>query len=119
MQMSGPKCVETLRKCLEGCGNADIDLKEGRVIIESKAPWIEIQDKIEKTGKRAVLAGFGGSSAVAMINNESTNIRGVIRFTALDNLSASNGCVIDGVIDGLDSGKHNLYIYECGDLSEV
>jgi len=57
-----------LRSALDGVGQVEIDTQEGRVIIQTQRPWSEIQDKIEATGVRAVLSGFGGQSAVALIN---------------------------------------------------
>lgn len=116
VQMSGEKCAEKVRKALENVGNVDIDLKLGRVIINSTIPWSELQDLIEKTGRKAVLSGFGGQSAVAMIQNETNNIKGVVRFSVIDNTNA--GCVVDGVIDGLNPGLHGIHIHECGDISE-
>lgn len=58
--MSGKGCADKINNCLKGVGSVDIDLPTGRVIVNSELPWIEIQEKIEKTGRRAVLSGFGG-----------------------------------------------------------
>jgi len=63
-----------------------------------------------------VLCGFGGQSAVVMIDNDEHNIRGVVRFSIID--KSSVGCVVDGVIDGLSPGLHGIHIHECGDLSQ-
>lgn len=60
MQMSGPGCAQRVSKSLEGVGNVRIDPDLGRVIVNTKVPWCEVQDRIEKTGRRAVLSGFGG-----------------------------------------------------------
>lgn len=60
VQMSGPKCAENVKQCLNGVGLVDIDITTGRVIVNSDLPWIEIQEKIGKCGRRAVLSGFGG-----------------------------------------------------------
>lgn len=114
--MSGPICEEKVRKSLEGFGNFDIDLEKGRVIIKSIYPWIEIQERIENTGRRAVLSGFGGQSAVALIDCGNDNIKGVIRFTGIGNTGV--GCVVDGVLDGLPNKDLAIHIHECGDLSK-
>lgn len=65
------------------------------------------------------MAGFGGQSAVVIINNtgsdvDKTPIRGVIRFCSI---SSEKGVVIDGTIDGLTPGLHGLHIHESGDVS--
>lgn len=116
VQMSGPGCAQRVSKSLEGVGNVQIDPDLGRVIVNTKVPWCEVQDRIEKTGRRAVLSGFGGQSAVAMIGDGHQSIKGVVRFSAIDN--QSDGCVVDGVVDGLSPGLHGIHVHECGDLSE-
>lgn len=40
-------------------------------------------------------------------------IKGVIRFA-----QTSEGCVIDGTVDGLTPGEHGIHIHECGDISK-
>lgn len=59
--MSGPGCADRVKQSLKDVGSVDIDLSNGRVVVNSDLPWIEIQEKIEKTGRRAVLSGFGGN----------------------------------------------------------
>lgn len=58
--MSGVGCAEQLKDVLKDVGPVDIDVPSGRVVVNSNLPWIEIQEKIENTGRRAVLSGFGG-----------------------------------------------------------
>ena len=58
--MSGEKCSEKVKKSLEGVGEISVDSKEGRVVVTTKHPWSDIQDRIEQTGRTAVLCGFGG-----------------------------------------------------------
>ncbi|XP_055373259.1 copper chaperone for superoxide dismutase isoform X2 [Condylostylus longicornis] len=114
--MGGPKCADKVIKALDGIGKVEVDVNLGRVIVNSTVPWSEIQDKIEKTGRKAVLCGFGGQSAVVMINNKERSVKGVVRFSAID--KNSSGCVVDGVIDGLSPGLHGIHVHECGDLSQ-
>lgn len=59
--MSGEGCAIKVKESLIDVGSVDIDVASGRVIVKSDFPWIEIQEKIEKTGRRAVLSGFGGN----------------------------------------------------------
>lgn len=58
--MSGPNCAAKVQQSLKDVGSVEIDAQNGRVIVNSDLPWIEIQEKIENTGRRAVLSGFGG-----------------------------------------------------------
>lgn len=58
--MGGYGCANKVKDSLKHVGSVDIDVLIGRVVVTSHLPWIEIQEKIEKTGLRVVLAGFGG-----------------------------------------------------------
>lgn len=58
--MSGPGCAEKVQNSLQDVGNVQIDVPTGRVVVNTDLPWVEIQEKIERTGRRAVLSGFGG-----------------------------------------------------------
>lgn len=60
--MSGPGCAEKVKQSLGNIGTVNIDIPTGRVVVNSDLPWIEIQERIEKTGRRAVLSGFGGGN---------------------------------------------------------
>ncbi|XP_041563733.1 copper chaperone for superoxide dismutase isoform X1 [Drosophila elegans] len=109
-----------LRSALDGVGQVEIDTQEGRVIVQTQRPWSEIHDKIEATGRKAVLSGFGGQSAVALINTtgsvvDRTPIQGVVRFTTIT--AQEPGVVVDGVVDGLTPGLHGFHIHESGDTS--
>ncbi|XP_022223609.2 copper chaperone for superoxide dismutase [Drosophila obscura] len=111
----------TLRKALDGLGEVDVDIQEGRVIIQTESPWSEVHDKIEATGRKAVLSGFGGGqSAVALINTtgsvvDRTPVQGVVRFTAIS--PKEPGVLVDVVVDGLEPGLHGFHIHESGDVS--
>ncbi|XP_034128965.1 copper chaperone for superoxide dismutase [Drosophila guanche] len=112
--------ANTLRKALDGLGEVDVDLKEGRVIVQTESPWSEVHDKIESTGRKAVLSGFGGQSAVALINTtgsvvDRTPVQGVVRFTAIS--AKKPGVLVDVVVDGLEPGLHGFHIHESGDVS--
>ncbi|XP_076232433.1 copper chaperone for superoxide dismutase isoform X2 [Calliopsis andreniformis] len=121
VNMTCQKCVDTVRNKLtdiSGIKNVDISLEKGNVVVETSLPYSVIQEKIEQTGKKAILKGYGdNSSAVAMLGGTSgysinENIMGVIRFA-----QTPDGCIIDGTIDGLNPGKHGMHIHECGDIS--
>ncbi|XP_069680746.1 copper chaperone for superoxide dismutase isoform X1 [Periplaneta americana] len=125
VQMTCQKCVTNIRDALsgvDGIDSVDISLGNETVIVETTLPSSEIQQKIESTGRRAVLKGYGGGSnqgaAVAMLGDASGCgfgvVKGVIRFLQTN----ENTCVVDGTLDGLSPGLHGLHIHECGDISQ-
>lgn len=65
--MSGAKCAETVQNSLRDVGSVNIDIPTGRVIVNSSLPWVEIQEKIEQTGRKAVLSGFGGTLTLCSV----------------------------------------------------
>ncbi|XP_076626329.1 copper chaperone for superoxide dismutase isoform X2 [Colletes latitarsis] len=122
VNMTCQKCVDAVRNSLTGVNgieNIDISLEKGNVVIETNLPYSILQEKIEQSGRKAVLKGYGDhSSAVAMLGGNSgysinNKIMGVIRFA-----QTPNGCVIDGTVDGLSPGEHGMHIHECGDISK-
>lgn len=91
----------------------EINENEGRVVVNTSRPWIEIQKSIEETGRKAVLTGFSDQAAVVSL--ESEKVKGVIRFCSI--VSKKQGIVVDGVVDGLENNKeYNLNICEFGDI---
>lgn len=61
--MTCQKCVNIIYKSvadLKGIRNIDISLERGTVIVETDLPYSIIQERIEQTGKQAVLKGYGG-----------------------------------------------------------
>ncbi|XP_043673595.1 copper chaperone for superoxide dismutase isoform X4 [Vespula pensylvanica] len=91
VNMTCQKCVNTVRESLldlNGIENLDISLERGTVVVETNLPFTLIQEKIEKSGKKAVLKGYG------------------------------EGCIVDGTVDGLEPGQHGIHIHECGDISK-
>ncbi|KAH8300632.1 hypothetical protein KR018_000089, partial [Drosophila ironensis] len=120
MHKADSEYADSLREALADFGPVEIDDQVGRVIVQTQRPWSEVFDRIEDTGRKAVLSGFGGQSAVALINTtgsvvDRTPIQGVVRFTSITN--EAPGVVVDGVVDGLEPGQHGFHIHECGDTS--
>lgn len=61
--MTCEKCVKSISKSiadLEGIQNIDISLERGTVVVETSVPYSVIQERIERTGKQAILKGYGG-----------------------------------------------------------
>jgi copper chaperone for superoxide dismutase len=61
--MTCQKCVNKIRESLsevKGIESIDISLDKETVIVETSLPSSEVQQKIESTGRRAVLKGYGG-----------------------------------------------------------
>lgn len=120
VNMTCESCVEKVKNCLNGVigiNKFDISLKDQSVIVESTLPSSEIKERLETSGCRTVLKGFGGidnlGAAVAMLEGEPF-VKGVVRFVQIND----NTCVVDGTIDGLSPGVHGLCIHEYGDISE-
>lgn len=65
--MTCRKCVDSVRNALigvNGIKNIDISLEKGSVIVETNLPYSIIQEKIEQTGRKVVLKGYGGNNIV-------------------------------------------------------
>lgn len=58
--MKGKNASDSIRNILEVYGPVEIDESSGRLTINTNVPWIDIQQKIEESGRKAVLSGFGG-----------------------------------------------------------
>jgi len=125
VQMTCQKCVNEIRESLsnvKGIESVNISLDKETVIVETSLPSAEVQQKIEATGRRAVLKGYGGvdnlGAAVAMLGSASGcgfgTVKGVIRFLQTD----ENACLVEGTLDGLTPGLHGLHVHECGDISQ-
>ncbi|KAK7580231.1 hypothetical protein V9T40_000860 [Parthenolecanium corni] len=105
---------------LSGVDNVSIYPESGTLVIKSSLPISVLQEKIEETGQRAVIKGFGDSvqAAVAIVGGEcgfaQGKLQGVVRFIQADD----NTCIVDGTIDGLSPGLHGLHVHEFGDISE-
>lgn len=118
-------CVDSLKAHLNDIGIANDQIetitdkanKECRLVIKTTKPWIELQENIERTGRRAVLVGFSDQAAVVMLDKGDDSVKGVVRFCSI--AANTPGIVIDGVIDGLKAREsHTLSICEFGDVSQ-
>ncbi|XP_062616680.1 copper chaperone for superoxide dismutase-like [Saccostrea cucullata] len=123
VNMTCEGCVKSVKNSLldvNGVKSVEVNLATDQVIVESTLTSNQIQALIEKTGKKAVLQGYGSlnktpvESGVVQLNTGDDRIQGVIRMVQ----SNSSNCIIDGTIDGLPHGKHRLFIHELGDISQ-
>jgi copper chaperone for superoxide dismutase len=123
VQIKSSKCVDEIKERLDKCGIKseeivpDSENKELRIVLHTTQPWIELQEKIESTGRRVVLVGFSEQSAVAMLDKgDVRSVKGVIRFCSIT--KGKSGIVLDGVVDGIQpKHDHLLSIHEFGDVS--
>ncbi|NXD74338.1 CCS dismutase, partial [Eolophus roseicapillus] len=89
------------------------------VLVETTVAAERVRELLERSGRRAVLKGMGGSedgdlgAAVAALSGPGT-VRGLVRFLQV----SPTRCLVDGAVDGLPPGPHGLHVHEFGDLSQ-
>ncbi|XP_058872016.1 copper chaperone for superoxide dismutase-like [Acipenser ruthenus] len=122
VQMTCGSCSSAVRNALQGAPgvqSVEIDLQREEVLVDTTLTSQEVQDLIEKTGRRAVLKGVGSAAqkdlgaAVAMLSG-SNLVQGVVRFLQV----SEDRCLIEGTVDGLEPGPHGLHVHEFGDLTD-
>ncbi|XP_077598270.1 copper chaperone for superoxide dismutase [Stigmatopora nigra] len=123
VQMTCEACGDQVKGALEGktgVHSVNVDVGEGRVLVETSLSSGEVQDLIESTHRLAVLKGMGSSgeqdlgAAVAMLSGKERRVQGVVRFMQL----SPERCLIDGTVDGLEPGAHGLHVHALGDLTD-
>ncbi|XP_075597608.1 copper chaperone for superoxide dismutase isoform X2 [Balearica regulorum gibbericeps] len=121
VQMRCQGCAEAVRAALEGAPGVrllELRLEAQTVLVETTAAAERVRELLEKSGRRAVLKGMGGSddaslgAAVAALSGPGA-VRGLVRFLQV----SPTRCLVDGAIDGLPPGPHGLHVHEFGDLS--
>lgn len=83
VHMTCERCVNAISKSiadLEGIRNVDISLERGTVTLETNLPYSIIQERIERTGRQAVLKGYGGLNKFLLLF-----ISSVLSFSVLYN----------------------------------
>lgn len=63
VHMTCERCIDAISKSiadLSDIRNVDISLERGTVTLETSLPYSVVQERIEITGRQAVLKGFGG-----------------------------------------------------------
>ncbi|RXM93658.1 Copper chaperone for superoxide dismutase [Acipenser ruthenus] len=120
--MTCGSCSSAVRNALQGAPgvqSVEIDLQREEVLVDTTLTSQEVQDLIEKTGRRAVLKGVGSpaqkdlGAAVAMLSGSNLvqghQAKEVQRLLATD---------YEGTMDGLEPGPHGLHVHEFGDLTD-
>lgn len=117
VQMTCDSCVKAVNKALQdvpGVNNVEINLEKNSVVVDTSLPTIDVQKRLESSGRKVVVKGYAGSiAAVSILDTGDQNIKGVVRFVQ----ATPTTCIIDGTIDGLKPGQHAISVHECGDLS--
>ncbi|CAM1297398.1 CCS (predicted) [Pycnogonum litorale] len=119
VELSCDKCVEVVKSSLEDLKDVkilNIDLNKQQVIVETSLSTSTILEKIESTGRNAVLKGYEAKTGHlgAAVSELKDRCKGVIRFIQLD----EETCLIDGAVSDLQKNQmHRFRIHEYGDLS--
>ncbi|KAI5718308.1 hypothetical protein M8J77_019339 [Diaphorina citri] len=112
VQMTCESCVEKVQKALsglDGISKLDVDLQSNTVMVDTDLPQSLIKDKIEATGMRAVLRGYGQlGAAVAMLGGNTGFSSGNIKELQLNMVSevkALPPLLVNGDGDAADAWK--------------
>jgi len=121
VSMSCKSCSDAIHCVLDkepGVRSVDIDVGKDSVIVNTSLPSQQILDKIESTGRPAVLMGMGSDKSkhlgAAVSQLSGSGSVGVLRVVQ----ASQEDCIIDGTVDGLKPGRYMLSVNEYGDLSD-
>lgn len=118
VKMNCNTCVQKVQEKLhanKGISDYKINFETGTVVVDTTLPSTDVMELIASTGLKTALRGFGQSrAAVAIIESDNPNVKGVVRFVQ----NTQTSCVIDGTIDGLDDKEYKVDIHEAGDISD-
>ncbi|XP_030357921.1 copper chaperone for superoxide dismutase [Strigops habroptila] len=122
VQMRCQSCADAVRAALEGAPGVrllELRPEAQSVLVETTVAAERVRELLERSGRRAVLKGMGGSddaslgAAVAALSGPGA-VRGLVRFLQV----SPTRCLVDGAVDGLPPGPHGLHVHEFGDLSQ-
>ena len=104
---------------LLGVQSVYVDADNDLVLVETTLSSSHVQELLQATGKLVLFRGIGNatevnvpSAAVAIFCTG--EVKGVIRIAQIDN----QHCVLEGTVDGLQPGPHQVRVRQYGDLSE-
>ncbi|XP_057263610.1 copper chaperone for superoxide dismutase-like, partial [Pezoporus wallicus] len=122
VQMRCRSCADAVRAALDGAPGVrllELRPEAQSVLVETTVAAERVRELLERSGRRAVLKGMGGSeaaslgAAVAALSGPGA-VRGLVRFLQV----SPTRCLVDGAVDGLPPGPHGLHVHEFGDLSQ-
>ncbi|NXJ58489.1 CCS dismutase, partial [Spizaetus tyrannus] len=146
VQMQCQGCADAVRSVLREAPDVrllELRLEAQTVLVETTAAAERVRELLEKSGRRAVLKGMGGSDdskqdlglsgrgdtcvgfgvptrlpaanlgAAVAALSGPGAVRGLVRFLQV----SPTRCLVDGAVDGLPPGPHGIHIHEFGDLS--
>ncbi|KAJ8957644.1 hypothetical protein NQ318_017535 [Aromia moschata] len=110
VQMTCNSCVEAVKKSLENASeikSVDVNLDTGSVVVDSSLSTLDLQKRLESTGRKVAVRGYAGSiAAVSIIEAGDKSVQ-----------ATPDVCIIDGTVDGLKPGPYQISVHEAGDLS--
>lgn len=96
-----------------------VDVENDLVLVEATLPSAQVQELLQATGRLVLFRGVGGgsseiieSAAVAIFRG--SEVQGLVRLVQVD----EQYCVVEGTLDGLQTGPHQIRVLEYGDLSQ-
>ncbi|XP_049646855.1 copper chaperone for superoxide dismutase isoform X1 [Accipiter gentilis] len=146
VQMQCQGCADAVRSALREAPDVqllELRLEAQTVLVETTAAAERVRELLEKSGRRAVLKGMGGSDdgkrdsgasgrgntcagfgvptslpaanlgAAVAALSGPGAVRGLVRFLQI----SPTRCLVDGAVDGLPPGPHGIHVHEFGDLS--
>lgn len=94
-----------------------VDVENDLVLVEATLPSARVQEILRATGRLVLFRGVGGSSEItesaAVAIFRGNEVQGLVRLVQVD----EQYCVIEGTLDGLQTGSHQVRVLEYGDLS--
>lgn len=103
---------------LLGVHSTYVDVENDLVLVEATLPSAQVQEILQTTGRLVLFRGVGGpseimeSAAVAIFRG--SEVRGLVRLVQVD----EQYCVVEGTLDGLQTGPHQIRVLEYGDISQ-
>lgn len=97
-----------------------VDVENDLVLVETSLPSARVQELLEATGRLVLFRGLGGSAGLGMTMPAAVaifrggEVTGLARLVQVD----EQHCVVEGTVDGLQPGLHQVRVLEYGDLSQ-
>ena len=104
---------------LSGVQSTYVDVENDLVLVEARLPTSRVQELLQATGRLVLFRGLGSSTggttaAAAVAIFRGGGVAGLVRLVQAD----EQHCVVEGTVDGLRPGPHQLRVLQYGDLSQ-